>query len=252
MPDSVRTDMKQESNMLIKYGEFIVTWKGYAFRQEADNADNRRHKSLPCLYPPIDVHIFHYWTNSVIQSSLFFLSDTEHLWYKTHTAVLSGIWLYSIAVALIILSSSPLIYRIHAVLILSFMLQMAVTDALTGLLPGTFTGVFNRWNIITNHNWYMVAPCNEIVSAAIVLFCLHKLVNRHRLNIGTGDLWLIAGITAWSGLYNAIWSVLLGAGGFVLWHSTWCIKGHKEGPLGPWLCLGHVLCYWIIFINHYG
>ncbi|MGU4581239.1 hypothetical protein ACVUTW_22460, partial [Salmonella enterica subsp. enterica serovar Gallinarum] len=29
--------------------------------------------------------------------------------------------------------------------------------------------------------------------------------------------------------------------GFVLWHSTWCIKGHKEGPLGPWLCLGHVL-----------
>lgn len=25
MPDSVRTDMKQESNMLIKYGEFIVT-----------------------------------------------------------------------------------------------------------------------------------------------------------------------------------------------------------------------------------
>ncbi len=32
----------------------------------------------------------------------YFLSDTEHLWYKTHTAVLSGIWLYSIAVALII------------------------------------------------------------------------------------------------------------------------------------------------------
>ncbi|EPU9415843.1 prepilin peptidase, partial [Escherichia coli] len=72
-------------------------------------------------------------------------------------------------------------------------------------------------------------------------FCLHKLVNRHRLNIGTGDLWLIAGITAWSGLYNAIWCVLLGTGGFVLWHSTWCIKGHKEGPLGPWLCFGHVL-----------
>ncbi|MCA8591864.1 prepilin peptidase, partial [Escherichia coli] len=87
--------------------------------------------------------------------------------------------------------------------------------------------------------WWLRAT--EIVSAAIVLFCLHKLVNRHRLNIGTGDLWLIAGITAWSGLYNAIWSVLLGAGGFVLWHSTWCIKGHKEGPLGPWLCLGHVL-----------
>lgn len=72
----------------------------------------------------------------------YFLSDTEHLWYKTHTAVLSGIWLYSIAVALIILSPSQLLYRIHAVLILSFMLQMAVTDALTGLLPGTFTRRF--------------------------------------------------------------------------------------------------------------
>nr|AZF85597.1 hypothetical protein KADIGFNM_00260 [Salmonella enterica subsp. enterica serovar London] len=144
--------------------------------------------------------------------------------------------------ALIILSSSPLIYRIHAVLILSFMLQMAVTDALTGLLPGTFTRRFLIAGIlsqITTDIWWLRAT--EIVSAAIVLFCLHKLVNRHRLNIGTGDLWLIAGITAWSGLYNAIWSVLLGAGGFVLWHSTWCIKGHKEGPLGPWLCLGHVL-----------
>ena len=72
----------------------------------------------------------------------YFLSDTGHLWYKTHPAVLSGIWLYSIAVALIILSSSPLLYRIHAVLILSFILQMAVTDALTGLLPGTFTRRF--------------------------------------------------------------------------------------------------------------
>ncbi len=26
----------------------------------------------PCLYTAIDVHIFHYWTNSAIQSSLFF------------------------------------------------------------------------------------------------------------------------------------------------------------------------------------
>lgn len=111
-----------------------------------------------------------------------------------------------------------------------------------GSLPGTFTRRFLIAGIlsqITTDIWWLRAT--EIVSAAIVLFCLHKLVNRHRLNIGTGDLWLIAGITAWSGLYNAIWSVLLGAGGFVLWHSTWCIKGHKEGPLGPWLCLGHVL-----------
>ncbi len=92
---------------------------------------------------------------------------------------------------------------------------------------------------ITTDIWWF--RTTEFATAAIVLFCLHKLVNRHRLNIGTGDLWLIAGITAWSGLYNAIWCVLLGTGGFVLWHSTWCIKGHKEGPLGPWLCFGHVL-----------
>lgn len=162
MPDSVRTDMKQESNMPIKYGEFIVTWKGYVFPdREAGNADNRRHKSIPCLYTAIDVHIFHYWTNSAIQSSLF-LSDTGHLWYKTHPAVLSGIWLYSIAVALIILSSSPLLYRIHAVLILSFILQMAVTDALTGLLREHSPDVFNCRNAITNHDWYMVVPYNRI------------------------------------------------------------------------------------------
>ncbi len=129
-----------------------------------------------------------------------------------------------------------------SVLILSFILQMAVTDALTGLLPGTFTRRFliaGMLSQITTDIWWF--RTTEFATAAIVLFCLHKLVNRHRLNIGTGDLWLIAGITAWSGLYNAIWCVLLGTGGFVLWHSTWCIKGHKEGPLGPWLCFGHVL-----------
>lgn len=172
----------------------------------------------------------------------YFLSDTAHFWHKTHPVVLSGIWLYSIAVALIILSSSPLLYRIHAVLILSFLLQMAVTDAMTGLLPGTFTRRFLLAGIlsqITTDIWW--PRTTEIAAAAIILFCLHKSVNRHRLNIGTGDLWLITGITAWSGLYSAIWSVLLAAGGFVLWHSTWRIKGQKEGPLGPWLCLGHVL-----------
>ena len=98
----------------------------------------------------------------------YFLSDTEHLWYKTHTAVLSGIWLYSIAVALIILSPSQLLYRIHAVLILSFMLQMAVTDALTGLLPGTFTRRFLIAGIlsqITTDIWWLRAT--EIVSAAL-------------------------------------------------------------------------------------
>lgn len=112
----------------------------------------------------------------------YFLSDTGHLWYKTHPAVLSGIWLYSIAVALIILSSSPLLYRIHAVLILSFILQMAVTDALTGLLPGTFTRRFliaGMLSQITTDIWWF--RTTEFATAAIVLFCLHKLVNRHSL-----------------------------------------------------------------------
>lgn len=92
----------------------------------------------------------------------YFLSDTGHLWYKTHPAVLSGIWLYSIAVALIILSSSPLLYRIHAVLILSFILQMAVTDAWQVYYREHSPGVFNCRNAITNHDWYMVVPYNRI------------------------------------------------------------------------------------------
>lgn len=155
--------------------------------------------------------------------------------------------------ALIILSSSPLLYRIHAVLILSFILQMAVTDALTGLLPGTFTRRFliaGMLSQITTDIWWF--RTTEFATAAIVLFCLHKLVNRHRLNIGTGDLWLIAGITAWSGLYNAIWCVLLGTGGFVLWHSTWCIKGIKKALWVHGYVLAMSFCCWIIFINHYG
>lgn len=171
-----------------------------------------------------------------------FLFDTDCFWCQTHPVILSGIWLYSIVVGLIILSPSPLFCRINSVLILSFMLQMTVTDALTGLLPSTFTGRFlcaGMLSQITLEIWW--ARIAEVVFTATILFCFHKIVNRQRLIIGTGDLWLIAGITAWSGLYSSTWSILLGIGGFVLWHSTWCIKGHKEGPLGPWLCFGHAL-----------
>ncbi|ENU3677929.1 prepilin peptidase, partial [Salmonella enterica] len=64
-----------------------------------------------------------------------FFSYTNYVWQGTHPAVLSGIWLYGITGGVIVLSSSTLICRIHAIIILSFMLQMAVTDAVSGLLP---------------------------------------------------------------------------------------------------------------------
>ena len=194
----------------------------------------------PVYFLPL-MFIFYFAGRILLFRVRYFFSDVKYFWDKTHPVVLSGIWLYSITVALIILSSSPLLCRINAVLILSFMLQMTVTDALTGLLPGTFTKRFLLTGILsqlTTELWW--TRITEVFISAIILFCLHKLVNRHRLNIGTGDFWLIAGITAWSGLYIATWSVLLGIYGFVLWHSTWRIKGHKEGPLGPWLCLGHI------------
>ncbi|AXD69444.1 prepilin peptidase [Salmonella enterica] len=171
-----------------------------------------------------------------------FFSYTNYVWHETHPAVLSGIWLYGITGGVIVLSSSASICRIHAIIILSFMLQMAVTDAVSGLLPATFTRRFLIAGVlinITTDTWW--TRTTETLIAAIILFCFHIILNRRRPYIGTGDLWLIAGITAWSGLYNAIWSVLLGLGGFVLWHSTWRIKRHIEGPLGPWICIGHVL-----------
>ncbi|EKK3319398.1 prepilin peptidase [Salmonella enterica] len=171
-----------------------------------------------------------------------FLSETTCRWSPSHPAVLCGIWLYSLTTTLFLLSSAPFFCRLSAVLMMSFMLQMAVTDAISGYLPATFTRRFLVAGILmslpTDTLPHRVA---ETLTAGILLLIVHALVNRKRQFVGTGDFWLLAGLTAWTGLNDVFWSLLVGCGGFVFWHSTWHIRGRKEGPLGPWLCLGSLL-----------
>ncbi len=97
----------------------------------------------------------------------------------------------------------------------------------------------------------MVVPYNRICTAAIVLFCLHKLVNRHRLNMALETCGLLQVLPHGQG-YITHMVCVAGHRRICLMAFNMVQKGHKEGPLGPWLCFGHVLLRWIIFINHYG
>lgn len=171
-----------------------------------------------------------------------FLSTWPGRYQPAHAAVLAGIWLFSIAGMIILISPAPLCARIFNLLMTAFLLQMAVTDALSGYLPRTLSSRFLVAGILATFctAGFDVAlwRITEIAILSLILFFLHLVVNRKHPQVGTGDLWLISGITAWMGLSPCFWSTLLGVSGFVLWHSTWRIRGAISGPLGPWLCLG--------------
>ncbi|ECG3145627.1 prepilin peptidase [Salmonella enterica subsp. enterica serovar Legon] len=171
-----------------------------------------------------------------------FLSTWPGCYQPAHAAVLAGIWLYSMAGMLILISPAPLNLRIFDLLMVAFLLQMAVTDALSGYLPRTFCLRFLLAGILmvfsTSVPGDVLWRLTETALISLLLFILHHAVNRQQLHVGTGDLWLISGLTVWVGLPACFWSTLLGVSGFVLWHSTWRFRGAISGPLGPWLCLG--------------
>lgn len=171
-----------------------------------------------------------------------FLSAWPGLYQPAHAAVLAGIWLFSMVGMITVISPVPPGTRTFNLLMLAFLLQMAVTDALSGFLPRTLSIRFLVAGILAT---FSTAALNvalwrltETTLISLMLFILHHTVNRKRLHVGTGDLWLVSGITAWMGLSSCFWGTLLGVSGFVLWHSTWRIGGAISGPLGPWLCLG--------------
>lgn len=171
-----------------------------------------------------------------------FLAKTTAPGQPSHPAITGCIWLYGIMTTFFLLSSAPFFCRLSAVLMTSFMLQMALTDAISGYLPATFTRRFLAAGLLMSlAAGTLPVRVAETLVAGILLLITHALVNRKRERVGTGDLWLMAGLTVWTGLNDTFWSLLAGYGGFVLWHATWHLRGHREGPLGPWLCLGSLL-----------
>ncbi|ENU7738484.1 hypothetical protein ACE3YX_005176, partial [Salmonella enterica] len=70
------------------------------------------------------------------------------------------------------------------------------------------------------------------------------LRNRHQgtcRRLGTGDLWMMAGMVAWLGLPDAVTAMMVALTTFVAWHLAVGTGMRGGGPLGPWLSEGCVL-----------
>lgn len=159
-----------------------------------------------------------------------------------HPVITSGIWLFAMAGMLAMLAPANLTERIVVVLMMAFLLQAGITDALTGYLPVTITGRFLLSGLLagvitdTSGTFGNIRVTDTVVMGGM-MFIVHSLMNRNIQRVGRGDLWLITGLSAWMGMQEAALVTLFGLVGFILWQCTWHLSGKKEGPLGPWLCL---------------
>ncbi|NWJ78853.1 prepilin peptidase [Enterobacter sp. SECR19-1250] len=171
-----------------------------------------------------------------------FLRDIAYTCRPEHPVITSGIWLFAMAGMLAMLAPVSLTERIVAVLMMAFLLQVGVTDALSGYLPLTFTGRFLVSGLLvgfitdTTDTFGTIRATDTVVMGGM-MFIVHALMNRNIQRVGRGDLWLITGLATWMGMQEAALATLFGLAGFVLWQCTWHLSGKKEGPLGPWLCL---------------
>lgn len=162
---------------------------------------------------------------------------------RSHSTPLSaGIWLFATFSMLATLAPAPLPDRAGVVVMMAFLLQAGITDAVSGYLPRTFTARL----LLSGFLWGLIPRglsegiSMQLLHVAVMgglMLVLNKLANRDTQRLGCGDLWLITGLTAWMGIKDAALATLCGVAGFVLWLLTWHLSGKKEGPLGPWLCL---------------
>ncbi|MEL7630940.1 prepilin peptidase [Pectobacterium aroidearum] len=171
-----------------------------------------------------------------------FLQEIAFPYRPGDPVITLGIWIFALFSMLAAISPASLPERITGVLMLAFLLQSGITDAVSGFLPLVFTGRFLLAGLLTGgvstesiETIYLQWQETAIMGALMLI--VNTLFNRSVQRIGRGDLWLIVGITAWSGLQDAALVTLCGMGGFFLWQFTWYLSGKKEGPLGPWLCI---------------
>lgn len=171
-----------------------------------------------------------------------FIRDNGPPGRRHSTALSAGIWLFATFSMLATLAPVPLYERAAAIVMMSFLLQAGITDALSGYLPRTFTARL----LLAGLLWEMLpggtpaGVCEQLIEVTVMagaMLVLNALVNRRVQRLGHGDLWLITGLTAWMGMKAVALATLCGLAGFVLWLMTLHLSGKKEGPLGPWLCL---------------
>lgn len=173
---------------------------------------------------------------------LDFLEDTTVHSKERNSLLTAGIWLFATFSMIAALSPAPIADRAAAIMMMGFLLQSGITDAVSGYLPRTFTARLLLGGLIwgVTKDVSIAGVYTQLVEIAVVgglMTLLSILINRGDQRLGRGDLWLITGLTAWMGGKDAALATLLGTAAFMLWLLTWHLSGKKEGPLGPWLCL---------------
>nr|WP_259408541.1 prepilin peptidase [Citrobacter portucalensis]UUW42486.1 hypothetical protein [Citrobacter portucalensis] len=187
---------------------------------------------------------------------LDFLEDTTAHSKERNSLLTAGIWLFATFSMIAALSPTPIADRAAAIMMMGFLLQSGITDAVSGYLPRTFTARLLLGGLIwgVTKDVSIAGVYTQLVEIAVVgglMTLLSILINRGDQRLGRGDLWLITGLTAWMGGKDAALATLFGAAAFMLWLLTG-ICPEKEGPLGPGCVLAGVSSSYPICINLYG
>lgn len=166
---------------------------------------------------------------------------------RMRTAEATGIWAMAVAAMLFCLAQTPFTERLHALLMSGFLLQLGVCDAASGWLPRQMTVAFLVAGVlasgITEPPVVILVHGAVTVLISVILLRL-QLRNRHQgtcRRLGTGDLWMMAGMVAWLGLPDAVIAMMVALTTFVAWHLAVGTGMRGGGPLGPWLSAGCVL-----------
>ncbi|ECT1020620.1 TPA: hypothetical protein H2A59_003823 [Salmonella enterica] len=166
---------------------------------------------------------------------------------RLRTAETTGIWAMAVAAMLFCLAPVSPAERIHALLMSGFLLQLGVCDAASGWLPRRMTVAFLvagiLASVITEHPVVLRVHVATMVLIFVMLLRL-LMSNKHQdtdQRLGTGDQWMIVGMTAWLDLPDMVMALITALAGFVAWHLTLGTGMRSGGPLGPWLSAGCVL-----------
>lgn len=187
---------------------------------------------------PASLFVFHILSQSVCAGMEMFETRDKYCSVKT-----AGIaWVFAIAVTAMVMSTAPAVERAMSVMFSLFLFQMAVTDALTGLLPREMTVSCLIAGLTAALLSSGLTEHLLSVAATLGIFSCWRFLSLYlydRECLGLGDVWLAGGIGAWLGGKEGLYALLIGVVLFVLWQIS-VRRVAVGGPMGPWLCAGAI------------
>ncbi len=161
-------------------------------------------------------------------------------------------WLHAGAMTLIVMLSStgrPFEW-VSGALFVIFVFRMSLIDRLAGWLPKEFTGCFLLAGLLVAiGRGDLLHPA--LTSLGLLLTGLAVRTGggfyADREVLGLGDVWLMVGLGAWLDFPLALFALLSGVVGFILWHAG--ERASLGGPLGPWLGYGALLAMSVSIAN---